>query len=210
VALDLPLVDVTTTAQPPQIASAIDPAAPAAPAPPMTDEQVESPATDVGTEVSLEEGAAESFISYETERIQNVLKAAGAISDETVKSKIFEASLQRTQLLSNLRTLIEGSGARSRIATLARAARTEEDHLMLAEKLFGKGITPHWAPKDVVDVILPPAPEVEPEPERALRDTTGRFNEEQKRRALYLMLARSQPTDEQQLWLVTVIDSFLR
>ncbi len=213
-ALDLPLVDVTGSAAAPQTDPAAAPSALASAAgeqaPPMTTERIESPGPDIERDIVADEGAAESFITYETERIQNVLRAASGISDGTVKSQIFEASLQRTQLLSNLRTLIEGSGARSRLASAARSARTEEEHLEFAAKLFGRDIEPHWAPKEAADVILPPDPDIESEPERALRDTTGRFNDEQKRRALYVMLARSQPTNEQQLWLVTVIDSFLR
>ena len=57
--------------------------------------------------------AAESFIPYETQRIQNVLKASTAISDDALKSRIYDACNDRSQMLSNLRALIEGSGARS-------------------------------------------------------------------------------------------------
>ena len=38
---------------------------------------------------------------------------------------------------------------------------------------------------------------------KAKRDT-------QKRRALYFLLARTQPTEEQQLWLSTLIDGLLQ
>jgi hypothetical protein len=77
-------------------------------------------------------------------------------------------------------------------------------------KLFGTSIAPEWAPKDATDVVLRPIAEVDTEPERVLRDTSGRWSDQQKKRALYVLLARSQPTDEQQLWLITVLDSFLR
>ncbi|MGZ8812124.1 MAG: hypothetical protein ACXW29_13370, partial [Thermoanaerobaculia bacterium] len=91
-AVDLPLADVPAPDAPPPPETA------SAPAPANT-----PPAADSSGD------AAEGFISYETGRIQSVLKASAAISDETVKSKIFEACMQRIQLLSNLRTLIEGS-----------------------------------------------------------------------------------------------------
>lgn len=192
-AVDLPLADVPAPDAPPPPESA------SAPAPANT-----PPAADSSGD------AAEGFISYETGRIQSVLKASAAISDETVKSKIFEACMQRIQLLSNLRTLIEGSGSKSRLASAARSAQTETDRLALVTKLFGDSIAPEWAPKDASDVVLKPNTEVDAEPERVLRDSSGHFNNQQKKRALYVLLARSQPTDEQQLWLVTVVESFLR
>lgn len=229
-ALDLPLVDVGVPAAPPAVASAPaatgaqpvattaattpaanSPAPQPAPqpqpatAPPVQEATVAAPEADAAPAST----AAEEFVTYETDRIQSVLKAAAAISDENVKSKIIEASLQRNQLLSNLRTLIEGSGERSRLAAAVRAAKTEEDHVALAQKLFGSTMSAHWAPKDAADVVLPPYP-IDTEPERVLRDGTGRFDEQQKKRALYDLLAKSQPTDEQQLWLVTVLETFLR
>jgi hypothetical protein len=169
--------------------------------------QPEPPSAEV---IFPAEEAAESFISYETQRIQNVLKASSAITDASVKSRIFEACQERIQLLSNLRTLIEGSGVRSRLATAARGAQSEPDRVAFVSRLFGTAIAKPWAPKDASDVILEPLPDVESDPERVLRDGAGRFNDQQKRRALYALLARYQPTSDQQLWLITVIDSFLR
>jgi hypothetical protein len=151
------------------------------------------------------EEAADAFISYETQRIQNVLKAASAIADESVKSKIFEACLQRTQLLSNLRALILGAGSHSKLAAISRSAHNEQDRIAFATALFGRDIAPHWAPKDATDVIIDGAPD---DPERILRDKQAADAE--KRRALYFFLARAQPTDEQQLWLSNVIDGFLQ
>lgn len=197
ISLDLPLADPATGEQvavpePVQASSTAQPEPPSA--------EVIVPA----------EEAAESFISYETQRIQNVLKASSAITDASVKSRIFEACQERIQLLSNLRTLIEGSGVRSRLATAARGAQSEPDRVALVSRLFGTAIAKPWAPKDASDVILEPLPDVESDPERVLRDGAGRFNDQQKRRALYALLARYQPTSDQQLWLITVIDSFLR
>jgi hypothetical protein len=201
VSLDMPLVEISIE---PPVADAN-----AAPAPvaPTTEEIAAAP--EAGVSAAAEE-AADSFITYEIERIQNVLKAASAISDESVKSKIFQAVQQRNQLLSNLRALIEGAGVRSRLATAARAAQTEEERVAFAAKLFGDAITRAWAPKDAAEVIIEPAPDIDAEPERVLRDTGVRFTDQQKRRALYMLLARSQPTNEQQLWLITVADAFVR
>jgi hypothetical protein len=200
VSLDMPLVDVvlapqTAAEQPAEAAAEEEPAA--------------------GTSAAAEpvvpaEEAADSFITYEIQRIQRVLQAASAISDGGVKSKIFEAVRERNQLLSNLRSLIEGSGVRSRLATAARAAQSESERVALAAKLFSDSITRAWAPKDAADVIIEPAADIDGEPERVLRDTAGRFTDQQKRRALYMLLARTQPTNEQQLWLITVADSFVR
>lgn len=166
--------------------------------------------TEPETDIQSAEETAEKFVSYETERIQNVLRAAGAIADENVKSKIFEAAMQRIQLLSNLRLLIEGSGMRSRLAAAARNAQEESDRLALVARLFGEDMKEHWAPQDAADVIFEVDPGVAAEPERALRDTTGSVTTEQKRHALYLVLAQSQPTEDQRLWLSSIVEDFLR
>lgn len=214
--VDLPLVDVVL---PGAAAPTAPPAGQAgAPVPPQ-----DKPAPDIPT-VTVEappavtqstpepqlpdtsaEDAADNFIGYETQRIQNVLKAAGTINDESVKSKIFEACLQRTQLLSNLRALILGAGTRSRLAADAGAAKSEPERVAFVSKLFGNDIAPHWAAKEATDVIIEGAPE---DPEKVLRDR--QVDDQQRRRALYFLLARSQPTEEQQLWLSTLIDGLLQ
>lgn len=239
-ALDLPLVEIGAPPPPPppapEVAATETPAtmtteaapAPAAepqiaetvvevPAAPNVDPQpsatTPAPAeSDVPTndDLATAQETAERFISYETQRITNVLKASTSINDETMKSKIFEACMQRIQLLSNLRLLIEGSGMRSRLAAAAREAESESERLALIGKLFGDEIKPHWAPEDAADVILEVEADVAAAPERALRDTTGRFSADQKKRALYLVLAQTQPTEDQRLWLSTVVEGFLR
>jgi hypothetical protein len=176
-----------------------------APAPPpaaaaTTSTEPETPAEDI----------AEAFVAYETQRIDKVLQASDAITDDDVKTKIQDACSQRISLLSNLRVLIQGSGVHSRLATAAQAAMTEPERLSVVAKLFGSDMPQHWAPKDASDVVLDARPDIEADPEKALRDTTGRFTDQQKRRALYVLLARTQPTEDQQLWLTTVIDRFLQ
>jgi len=224
-ALDLPLVDLGGT--PP--ATAPGPANPAAspvaetpaPAPPVEAivEQAVAPEPDVAPEMQTEQEqpeddsaalAAERLIGYETERIQNILRASSAISDENLKTEIFEACMQRIQLLSNLRLLIEGSGSRSVLADAARSVLSEEDRLDLAARLFSDQVKPHWAPREAADVIFQVEPAIKSAPESALRDTTGRFSADEKKRALYLVLAQTQPSEDQRLWLSTVVERFLR
>jgi len=153
---------------------------------------------------------AEQFVSYETQRIQNVLKASAAIADEEVKSKIFETCMQRIQLLSNLRLLIEGSGMRGRLASAARSADSEDARLALMTKLFGDDVRKHWAPKDARDVVFDVESNIAADPDRVLRDSGGKYTPAQKRHALYLVLARTQPSEEQRLWLSAVVEEFLR
>ena len=188
-ALDLPLVDIGVE-PPPETKVAAE-------------ETVDPPAEDA-------EQVADAFVSYETQRIQNVLKAAGSLSDENLKARIFEACMQRIQLLSNLRLLIEGSGTRSKLAAAARSAQSEEQRVALITRLFGDEVRAHWAPKNTDDVIFDIDREVIASPERALRDTTGHFNAQQKKQALYLVLARTQPSEDQRLWLSAVVEEFLR
>lgn len=228
-AMDLPLVDIgapepalsaAEVSSPAGVAaSSPPPPVPEAAEPPVEETRVEEQPTveqatleASPTEEDQQSAAetAERFISYETQRIQNVLRASSAIADENVKTKIFEACMERIQLLSNLRLLIEGSGMRSRLATSARDARTEAERLALVARLFGDSVKPHWAPTDASDVVFEIESSVASEPERALRDSTGRFTSDQKKRALYLVLAQTQPTEEQRLWLSTVVEGFLR
>ena len=93
---------------------------------------------------------------------------------------------------------------------IAEGVETEEERLALVSSLFGEAIAPHWAPQQPADVILTPDGDPDSEPERVLRDRGGRYSEQQKKRALYMLLSRSQPSAEQQLWLITVVDSFLQ
>lgn len=210
---DLPLVEIVAAQPPPPApAAAPDPTpAPAtpgetpAPVPAPQPPSVPPPAPPP-VEVKVEEAAAplddaaESFISVETERIQKVLAASSVLNDVNV----LEACSKRLQLLSNLRALIEGSGAKSRLANAARAAREESDRLALVAKLFGSDMPAHWAPKDARDVVV----ELVPEPERVLRDP--RASAQDKRHALYAFLATPTPTDEQQMWLGNVVEGLLQ
>jgi hypothetical protein len=202
VAADLPLAEIGNVpaqiAADPPVREEVVAAEPEVAEPPSEDELLSAQET------------AERFISYETQRIDNILKASSGIADETVKAKIFEACMQRIQLLSNLRLLIEGSGMRSKLTTAARDAHTEQERVALMARLFGDAITKHWAPADAADVVFEVEGEIAAAPERALRDTAGQFSTAQKKRALYMLLAQSQPTEDQRLWLSTVVEGFLR
>ncbi|MGH9419168.1 MAG: hypothetical protein ACRD3J_04280, partial [Thermoanaerobaculia bacterium] len=136
--------------------------------------------------------------------IQNVLKVSASIGDESVKAQVLDACTQRIQLLSNLRSLIVGSGAKSKLVAAANLARKESDRLAVVAKLFGNDVPPHWAPKDASDVIFDPAVT---DPEKVLRDTAS--SDPQKRHALYALLATTSPTEQQQLWLNSVIEALL-
>jgi len=171
---------------------------PAKPLPTVTVEAPPAPAPD---------DAAEAFVNFETKRIQNVLSASAAVADEELKSKVLEACVQRIQVLSNLRSLIDGSGAKSRLAAAARDANDETARLSLVVKLFGNDMLPHWAPKDADDVVVDTTGDAATA-DHVLRDASA--TPQQKRHALYLLLAKSQPTEEQQLWLTGVIDGLLQ
>jgi len=219
--LDLPLVDIPLPGitPPAEIAAAapvpVTPAPPSAeppkpapaPLPQQTVQVTAEPATVVADEPDLPapEDVADAFVSYESQRIQNVLKVSGEVGDETLKAKVLDACTQRIQLLSNLRSIIVGSGAKSRLVAAASAAKKESERVAVAAKLFGSDIPPHWAPKDAANVIFDPGIA---EPERVLRDASS--SDEQKRHALYALLATSSPTEQQQMWLSSVIEGLLK
>jgi hypothetical protein len=219
--LELPLVDIplpgitppsesvaTTTPVPVPQAAVADPPQQAptpAPAPqpaPVPSEPVTVVADD---DLPAPEDVADAFVSYESQRIQNVLKVSSSIGDEAVKAQVLDACTQRIQLLSNLRSIIVGSGARSRLVAAANAAKRESDRLAVVAKLFGSDVPQHWAPKEAADVIFDSAVT---DPERVLRDNAA--SDQQKRHALFALLATSSPTEQQQLWLNSVIEALLK
>lgn len=223
--LDLPLVDVPlpgitapaevvapTPAAPVSQAAAPAPAPAPAPETPPAPRQAPTPVPTEQVAVLADEpelpspeDVADAFVSYESQRIQNVLKVSSSIGDESVKAQVLDACTQRIQLLSNLRSIIVGSGARSRLVAAANMARKENERLAVVAKLFGSDVPPHWAPKDAADVIFDPGVT---DAEQVLRD--NRSSEQQKRHALYALLAAASPTEQQQLWLNSVIEGLLK
>ncbi len=192
---------VTTNEAKPQPVPAPQPAQPAPT--PVPTEQVAVAADE--PELLSPEDVADTFVSYESQRIQNVLKVSGSIGDESVKAQVLEACTQRIQLLSNLRSIIVGSGAKSHLVGAVHGVKNESDRLAVVAKLFGNDVPSHWAPKDAADVIFDPGVT---DQERVLRDNAA--SDQQKRHALYALLATSSPTEQQQLWLNSVIEALLR
>jgi hypothetical protein len=223
--LDLPLVDIplpgiTPPAEvvapapalmppttPPAEPTQSVPAPQAAPLPQPAVQVAAEPAPVIADEPDLPvpEDVADRFVSYESQQIQNVLQVSNKIGDEATKAQVLEACTQRIQLLSNLRSIIVGSGAKSRLVAAADGAKKENDRLALASKLFGSDIAPHWSPKNAADVIFDAGVT---EPERVLRDAAA--SDQQKRHALYALLATSSPTEQQQMWLSSVIEGLLK
>jgi len=217
--LDLPLVDIALPGiTPPAEVVAAAPAPTPAPADtqqPFTPAPQPQPAVQVAAEpapviaeepdLPAPEDVADAFVSYESQQIQNVLTVSNKIGDEAIKAQVLEACTQRIQLLSNLRSIIVGSGAKSRLVAAANGAKKESDRLAVATKLFGTDIAPHWAPKNAADVIFDAGVT---EPERVLRDAAA--SDQQKRHALYALLATTSPTEQQQMWLSSVIEGLLK
>ena len=173
----------------------------------VTAMQTPKSATNVAVDESAAE-AADRFISFETQRIQNILQVSATLADERLRSAVIDACSQRIQVLSNLRTLIEGAGSQSLLAQKAGKARLDPDRLQLIRSLFGEQIAAHWAPKDtseiVPNVVLPPRPEL------LLQDPSSSTPVEARREALYALLASGPITDQQQLWLSGIVESFIR
>jgi hypothetical protein len=230
--LDLPLVDIPLpgiSPSPEPVAATPLASTPPAPAPPSPAPPNPTPAHAAETaqpapqpapapvpaeqvavvadepELPAPDDVADAFVSYESQRIQNVLKVSSSIGDETVKAQVLDACTQRIQLLSNLRSIIVGSGAKSRLVAAANVARKENERLAIVAKLFGSDVPPHWAPKDAADVIFDPSVT---DAEQVLRDNHS--SDQQKRHALYALLATSSPTEQQQLWLNSVIEGLLK
>lgn len=211
-----PLPSVTVPApviaDPPPPEPAPTPASPApqpAPAPPASSapQPAAQPAPAPEPTMSAEE-AADRFVRVETQRISNVLSAAAVINDPDVNDKVLRACIERNAVLGNLRSLITGAGTRSRLAAAAAAAATapeEKERLAFVAKLFGSDMPAHWAPKDAADVILNLP--VDFDAERVLHDSAA--TADAKKRALYIFLARTQPSEQQQLWLNDIIEGFL-
>ena len=203
---------------PAEVAAAAPAPVPVAPAPMPAAAEAASPLPQQTVQVTAEpapvadepdlpvpEDVADAFVSYESQRIQNVLKVSGEVGDEAMKAQVLEACTQRIQLLSNLRSIIVGSGAKSRLVAAANSAKKESERLAVAAKLFGSDIPPHWAPKNASDVIFEAGVT---DPERVLRDAAA--SDQQKRHALYALLATTSPTEQQQLWLSSVIEGLLK
>lgn len=160
-----------------------------------------------GADGGTQESPADQFISYETARVNDILRASETIDDEALRQRIFEASMQRLQLLSNLRRIVEGSGARSRLSALTRSATDEAGRIGLIRKLFGEQMAERWASLNPRDAVFEISEAVASDPIAVLRDSSGRFSESDRQRALFMVLARdSAMTSSQEEWLAGVVE----
>ncbi|MGK2857766.1 MAG: hypothetical protein ACSLFQ_11230 [Thermoanaerobaculia bacterium] len=204
--IDFPLVDVETPKEV-MVTRAVAPSVISS-GPASEPDAGDAPAV---TPVPLgEPNAADAFVNYETARVQAILRAAGQIDDASMKKSIFEASMSRLQLLSNLKLVVETSGSRSDLSSAFREAGDETSRIAFVSKLFGEEATKHWAPADAKDVVFDIPAELTGDPMAVLNEATGRFSIEQRRQALYHLLARtSNLTSSQMLWLSDLMKSFL-
>jgi len=194
---------VEVEAAPPPASSASTTAAPSATGAPATSDPA---AMDTAP---ADDEAVDRFIEYETARVQAVLKANDSITDDSLKGQIFAASMQRLQLLSNLRAVIEGAGAKSKLGLAARRATNEESRLAFVSRVFGPSMIPHWAPRDAAQILVTIPPGVTDDPVAVLRDSSGRYSADDKHLALFAHLARSASlTPNEELWLAGVIEPF--
>jgi hypothetical protein len=151
--------------------------------------------------------AADRFLAYETSRIESFVKASENVGDEELRSKVYETAIERSQVLQNLRVIIDGAGTKSRLAQLARDATTSTGSSELVSRLFGPLVLKHWEAAEPRDVVIAFPQRLAADPIAVLRDTTGRFTREEKQTALYLVLSRDRLTAKQETWLTSVVES---
>lgn len=167
---------------------------------------------DASAEGSEEPGEnpADAFINAETARVAEISKASMEVNDDALRTKVMDACYERLQLLTNLRTIAEQTGPKSRLSTMAAAAHDEPTRLALAKKLFGPAMQAHWAPADARNAIIEFPPDVVNDATAVLRDPADRYTDAQRRLALYYLLARNPSlVANQQLWIAEIIDGFL-
>lgn len=204
-AIEFPLVDVAT---PKEVIvtraiapSVLDGGTESAPG----GDQTEPTPSDSG-----EANAADAFVNYETSRVQAIVRASAQVEDAAVKRSVLEASVARMQLLSNLKLVVETAGPRSALADALRSADAEPARLDLVGKLFGEMVKAHWAPADAKDVVVEIPGELTGDPFGVVREASGKYAVEQRKQALYHLLAKtSNLTSSQLLSLSDLMQSFL-
>ena len=203
--IEFPLVDVAT----PKDVMVTRAVAPSVITDNASDASTETP--DAGELVpNGEPNAAEAFVNYELARVQEILKASGKIDNAALNKSIFEASMSRMQLLSNLKMVVETAGSRSALSTAFADVNDEASRLAIVAKLFGEPAAQHWAPTDAKDVVFDVPAELTGDPQAIVNDATGKYTLEQRKSALYHLLARTANlTSSQLLWLSNVMQSFL-
>ncbi|MHB0969099.1 MAG: hypothetical protein ACYC7A_00690 [Thermoanaerobaculia bacterium] len=155
-------------------------------------------------------GPADAFIAHEFSRVDEISKAGLAVNDEALRTRIIDACIDRTQLLTNLRSIAEQAGPTSRLSSMMAAAKEEPSRIALATKLFGPTMQTHWAPADARNAIVEFPPETANDATAVVRDPADRYTDAQRRLALYYLLAKNPSlVANQQLWIAEIIDGFL-
>ncbi len=153
---------------------------------------------------------ADELVQRETARIQSVLAESGTLEDDSVKQQIFEAMMQRLQALSNLRRLVTVAGDTSPLGKRIGLTGSEDEDFALVSELFGPEVRSHWIPASIGDVVLEVPPEIESDPVAVLRDAYGRFDMDQKRLALYLVMAKTPSlTSNEEVWLSGIMNDLV-
>lgn len=165
------------------------------------------------TAVAAAEGtsAAETaipFIDAEMSRMSALLESVAVADGDT--SALLEASNERLQVLTNLVRVIESGGSRTRLAAAAQAAVGESDRRALIQRLFGELVAAHWAPENASAMLFTMPPDVARDPVSVLRDASRKYSLDQRKLALFALLARSASlTDSEGIWLSGIADTHL-
>jgi hypothetical protein len=148
--------------------------------------------------------ARADFLGSEIARFAALLDRVDELSQ---KDLVIDSCQERVQVLSNLQRLIETAGPSSRLARANLERTVEDDRLRLVGDLFGASVAAHWAPADpaAMDIAIPEA--IDGDPLAVLRDTAGKFDRDQRKLALYRLLAGdANLTESQEVWLASLIE----
>jgi hypothetical protein len=145
------------------------------------------------------------FLGSEIARFAALLDRVDELAQ---KDLVIDSCQERVQVLSNLQRLIETAGPRSRLALANHDRVAEQDRIRLVSELFGETVAAHWAPADPsgMDISIPAV--IDGDPLAVLRDTSGKFDGEQRKLALYRLLAGDvNLTESQEVWLASLIET---
>ncbi len=168
------------------------------------DFKVFAAAPDESTEASV---AEIPFLGVEMSRISGILES---IAESDDAESLLEAANVRIQILTNLRKVAESGGERSRLLSRMRAAATENERRLLISSMFGSLVAAHWAPADAKKMQFSIPASIRNDPVAILRDTTGRYTDDQRKLALFFFLsANAELTESEEIWVSNIIDGNL-
>lgn len=161
-----------------------------------------------GLTVTEEESApAEArldFLGAEIARFAALLDRSDELAQ---KDLVIDSCQERVQVLSNLQRLIETAGPRSRLALANRERVEEAARMRLVADLFGETVAAHWSPADPSGMSISIPASIEGDPLAVLRDTSGKFDSDERKLALYrLLAAEANLTESQEVWLASLIE----